>query len=809
MSTILQDFRFGLRMLTKNPGFTAVAIITLALGIGANTAIFSVVNTVLLSPLPFAKPGQLVSLQQKVKGQPDSGVSYPNLFDWRTQNNVFSHIAGYHGNDFTLTGIGDAVHLPGEIVTWDLFQLLGTHPLLGRGFLPQEEKAGSHVVVLSYSLWRSRFKSNPGILEHAITLNGKVYTVVGIMPAGFQFPVSAAPPAFWTTCAVDAENNPPITPHRGWTILSVIARLKPGVTLTGAEADLNVIQARLAKQYPADDSNSQGVDIRPELQDLVQNVRLGLLVLLGAVGCVLLIACANVANLLLSRSATRSKEIAIRAALGAGRRRVIRQLLTESFLLSLCGTALGLLIAVWGTAFLLQFAPVSLPRGHEIGIDGRVLIFAIALAFVTAIIFGVVPAFRVSKPDLVESLKEGGRGAADASRHHRLRAVLVAAETAVALVLLAGAGLLIASYVALAGVQPGFNSQRVLTFTFQLPDNRYTGAQKINFYDQFLARLRAAPGIRSASAIDPLPDSSDTWTVNFQIQGRPVPFAQEPVAGLAIPEPGYFHTMGIPILRGREFSETDTATAPPVVVISKAFADRYFPNQNPLGKHIQLGPLAMGPRPWREIVGVVGDVHDRGLAAETRPMYYGPDSQLQAPSLTFVVRSAGNPRALVGTIRRLMASMDRNIPIYNVETMSEYLSASVVQLRFNTLMLGIFAALALALAAVGLYGVISYSVVQRTHEFGIRMALGAQQETILKLVLREGVVLVLAGVGIGLVGALGLTRLMGSLLYGVKPTDPATLVIASLVLIAVALIASYIPARRATKVDPMAALRCE
>ncbi|MGH9357930.1 MAG: ABC transporter permease, partial [Terriglobia bacterium] len=477
MGTIIQDVKFGLRMLARNPGFTAVAIITLALGIGANTTIFSVVNAVLLSPLQFSQPDQLVTIRPRLKQIGSFAVSYPNFFDWRAQNHVFSHIAAYRGNDFTLTGIGDAVNLPGEIVTWDLFQLLGVRPLLGRGFLPQEEKAGSHVVVLSYKLWQSRFKSNPGIPGHAITLNGKSYTVVGVMPAEFQFPVSAEAPALWVTCAADAENNPPLTPHRGWNLLSAIARLKPHTSVSQAEADMNVIEARLAKQYPSEDGDSKGVEIRPELQDLVHNVRLGLLILLGAVGCVLLIACANVANLLLSRSATRNKEIAIRAALGASRRLVIRQLLTESILLSLLGAALGLLIASWGTTFLLRFAPISLPRAQEIGINGHVLIFAIALTFVTAIVFGVVPAFQASKPNLVESLKEGGRGASDASRHHKLRSALVIGETAMALVLLAGAGLLIASYVALQRVDPGFNPQHVLTFTFRLPDNRYTNAQ--------------------------------------------------------------------------------------------------------------------------------------------------------------------------------------------------------------------------------------------------------------------------------------------------------------------------------------------
>jgi putative ABC transport system permease protein len=457
----------------------------------------------------------------------------------------------------------------------------------------------------------------------------------------------------------------------------------------------------------------------------------------------------------------------------------------------------------------LRFDPVSIPRAQQIGMDGRVLIFAIVLALVTAAIFGVVPALQVSKPNLVESLKEGGRGSSDASRHHQLRVALVIGETAVALILLAGAGLLIASYVALQRVDPGFDPQRVLTFTFRLPDARYTDAQKLSFHNDLLTRIRSAPGVRSASAIVPLPDSNDYWGVSFQVEGHLVPAADQPVAGFAMADPEYFRTMGIRILRGREFSETDNAKSLPIVIVSQAFAQRYFPNQDPVGKRIQPGASMSGKPPWREIVGVVGNVKNRGLAGQTPPIYYVPYQQLPLSSLTFVVRTGGNPRAVTAMVRSLMASVDPSIPVYRVETMNEYLSASVAQPRFNTLMLGIFAALALVLAAVGLYGVISYSVAQRTHEFGIRMALGAQPQTVLKLVLREGLVLALAGVGIGLAGAFGLTRLMSSLLYGVKSSNPLVFAGVAAILIGVALLASYIPGRRATRVDPIEALRYE
>ncbi len=809
MSTILQDLRFAVRMLTKSPGFTAVAVLALALGIGANTAIFSVVNTVLLSPLPFPQPNQLVTVRQQLKQPGSFSVSYPNFFDWRAQNHVFSRIAAYRGDDFTLTGVGEPLHLPGAMVTWDFFQFLGVRPLIGRSFLPNEEKAGSHVAMLSYSLWQSQFKSNPGIVDRAITINGKSYTVVGVMPAGFEFPIVTEPPKLWTTIAPDAEGKTPLTAQRGSDMLRVVARLRAKVSLSRATADMRLIDQRLAKQYPNEDGGFSGVEVQPELHDLVQNVRLGLLILLGAVGCVLLIVCANVASLLLSRAATRSKEIAIRAALGAGRRRVIRQLLTESVLLSLVGAGFGLLIAAWGTAFLLRFAPVSIPRAQQIGMDGHVLTFAIVLALVTAIIFGVVPAFQVSKPNLAESLKEGGRGASDASTHHRLRAALVVGETAVALILLAGAGLLIASYMAIERVDPGFNPQHVLTFTFRLPDTRYTDARRLSFYNDFLARIQSAPGVRSASAIVPLPDSNDEWGVSFQVESHVVPAADEPVSGFAMTDPGYFHTMGIPILRGREFGETDNAKSLPVVIVNQAFAKQYFPNQDPVGKRIQPAASMSGKPPWREIVGVAGNVKTEGLAGKTPSIYYVPYQQLPFSSLTFVVRTAGNPRAMAGMVRSLIASMDPNVPVYSVETMNEYLAASVAQPRFNTLMLGIFAALALVLAAVGLYGVISYSVAQRTHEFGIRMALGARQEAILRLVLKEGLVLALAGVGIGMAGAFGLSRLISSLLYGVKSSNPLVFTGVAVVLVGVALLASYIPARRATKVDPIEALRYE
>ncbi len=810
VESLIQDLRYGLRQLRRNPGFTAVAVLTLALGTGANTAMFSLIDAVLLRPLPYAHPSQLVSIQQRVGhvASADVKVSYPNFLDWRSQNHVFSSIAAYCESNFTLTGVGQPVQLPGEFITWDTFRLLGKRPALGRGFLPQDEQAGSHEVLLSHRLWQSRFRSNPKVVGHAIALDGKSYTIRGVMPAGFQFPINAETAELWTAIAPDAGGKSPMTADRGAGLFSVIARLKPGVTMSQAEADIGVISRRLAKEYPNTDGDFKGVILQSELRQIVGSVQLALLILLGAVGFVLLIACANVASLLLSRGASRNKEMAIRVALGAGRRRVVRQLLTETFLLSLLGTGLGLLLAVWGTRVLLRLTPVTIPRSSQVGVDGLVLLFAIALAFVTAVLFGAAPAIQLSKPGLGEALKEGGRSSSDTGRHRRLRNGLVIGETAAAFSLLAGAALLIASYLALQRTDPGFNPHQLLTFTFQLPRTRYSRAQEVSFYTRLLARLRQTPGVRSASGVVPLPET-DPWSLSFEIEGHPVASAMRPVAGFVMASPGYFHTMGIPILQGRGFTEADDEKAPPVTVVSQAFAHRYFPNEDPVGRRIRTRASMGGVPPWREIVGIVGDVKDRGLAGTPGPVYYVPYNQLPLTTLTFIVRAKGNPRALVSLVRSEMVSMEPNIPLYDIETMEQYLASSSAQARFNTILLGIFASLALLLAAVGLYGVVSYSVSQRTHEVGVRMALGARREDVLKLVVGQGFKLTLIGVGIGIAAALVLTRYLSSLLYGVKPTDPLTFVVVSLTLTGVALLACYVPARRAASVDPMVALRHE
>ena len=812
LETLAQDLRYGLRQLRRNPGFTAVAVITLALGIGTNTAMFSVIDAVLLQPLPYASPSQLVSVQQRLRHGMSSFVSYPNFSDWRSQNHVFSSMAAYREANFTLTGSGEPVQVPGEIVTWEIFRLLGVRPVLGRGFLQQEVQAGSHEVMIGHRLWQSRFGSNPNIVGQIVNLGGTSYTICGVMPSGFQFPLSAEPAQLWTAIATDAAGKTPMTSERGASVFRVIGRLKPGANLSQAEADMRVVSRRLAKQYPEEDGRFRGVYIQSELDQVVGSIRLALLILLGAVGFVLLIACANVASLLLNRGVARSKELAVRSALGAGRRRIVRQLLAEGFLLSFCGMGLGLLVANLGTGLLLRLSPTTIPRASQAGLDGSVLLFTAALAFLTAVVFGVVPALQLSKSGLAEALKKGGRNSSEASRNRRLRNGLVIGETAAAFSLLAGAGLLIMSYSTLQKTDPGFNPHQLLTFTFQLPRTPNTDMRKasINFDTQLLAGLRQISGVRSASGVFPLPET-DRWSLRFEIEGRPVAPSSRPAAGFVMAAPGYFQTMGIPILKGRGFSESDNAEAPSVTVISQAFARRYFPNEDPVGKRIEPEAVRNGGQSaWSEIVGVVGDVRDRGLAGAPEPFYYVPYYQFPLSlGLTFVVRAQGNPRGLISFVRSEMTSLEPNAPLYNVETMEQYLTLSAAQARFNAVLLAVFAGLALLLASVGLYGIISYSVSQRTQEIGVRMALGAERRDVLWMVIGQGLKLALAGVAIGIAGAMVLTRFLASLLYGVTPTDPLTFIAVSLILVAVALLACYIPARRAAKVDPMVALRYE
>ena len=814
MSTLLHDLRYGLRMLAKNPGFTAVAVLTLALGIGGSTAVFSVVNTVLLKPLPYADPGRLMTVESmNTRGAlvPNS-LSYPDFFDFRAQNRVFDHLVTSRDTNVVLTGVGQPQQLDGEMVTWDLFPALGIMPQLGRGFLQSEEAAGTHVVVLGHALWQRQFGGDPGIVGRAITLDRKPYTVVGVAPAGFAFPVNEPDIQLWTTIAADREappGNQPITEERGAHLLAALGRLRPGVSIEQARADLDVIAQALAKQYPDSNTNYRQASVRPALQTLVGESRTPLLILLGAVGLVLLIACANIANLLLARTTAREHEIAVRAAMGASQVRVVRQLLTESLLLAILGGTAGVVLAEYALRFVLPLGGQSIPRLAQASIDGRVLGFSLLLAFIASLLFGMAPALQASKIDLTGSLKEQSRGGTD--RHDRVRGALVIAQVTLGLVLVSGAGLLMASFLHLQESDLGLKPDHLLTYWFSLPEPQYNAAQEVAFYDQLLERMRALPGVQSAAGVWPLPLGGDNATVTFNIEERPAPQPSRPSARMAFATPGYFLTAGIPLLKGRFFTEHDDEKAPPVLIVNKAFADKFFPGEDVIGKRITPGATGPGQKDEsiHEIVGVVGSAKLFALDAGPKPIYYFPYKQLAWMPPVVMLRTAVPPRTLESAIRGQMAALDPLVPVFQVRAMEELLSTQVIEPRFHTLLLGCFAGIALLLTMVGLYGVVAYSVTRRTREIGVRIALGAGRSTVLFMVLKQALVLVLIGLLLGLAGALAGGELLRGMLYGVKPFDPGVLAIACCLIGLTGALAAYFPARRATQVDPIVALRYE
>jgi putative ABC transport system permease protein len=815
IETLFADARYALRMLRENPGFTTVAVVTLALGIGANTAIFSLVYAVLLRPLPFAAPDQLVSVVSMRRGDVPDNASYPDFGDWRAQNHVFSEMAAYDTDNFSLTGQGEALHIQGAVVSADLFSLLGVRPALGRAFLPDEDKLpaanGAFAIILSHRLWREHFHADPGILGRTIEIDNRDFSVVGVAPAGFQFPIQGEPVDFWMTMAINFVTVPgqlSDVEQRGAHFLDVIARLKPRVSRAEAQAEMSTIVSRLNKQYAG--NAPRGVEVVPEIDRVAGPACAALLILLAAVGCVLLIACANVANLMLARGASRQKEMAVRAALGAGRGRLIRQVLTESVLLALLGGVLGAALGLWGISGLIGLLPVEIPRLAGTRIDSAVLLFTTLVSMLTGILFGLAPALQASRLDFVESLKEVARGLSKGLHHGRARGLLVVADVAVAAVLLVGAGLLINSLLRLQRVDPGFSPQRVLTFKVDLPYVRYSGLRQTQFFERAIERLGRLPGVLSVSAVLPLPLDGDEVATFVTIEGQPVPEANPPRAGYSWAEPGYFHTIGIPLIKGRDFTTADDLNTTPVVIINQTFARQFFSRQDPLGKRIKPG-ISNGYKasPMREVVGVVGDVRQYGLASAPGPEVYVPLAQSPMGSVNLVVHTAVDPLGLVGAVRQELGELDKNLPFYRVKTFDQYLGEGFAQPRFLTLLLGLFAALALALAAVGLYGLVSYFTSQRTHEIGIRMALGAEKRDVLRLVVGQGFKLTILGVVAGIAGSLALTRFMSSLLYGVRPTDPVTFIAVTLILAGVALLAAYIPARRATRVDPMVALRYE
>lgn len=814
MNNLVQDIRFALRMLLKSPSVSIVATIALALGIGANTAIFSVVNAVLLRPLPFPNSESLVAVFEtdRERGLQRGSHSYPNFFDLRSQNGVFEHVAAYHSSDFIMTGRGEPARLQGAVVTSDLFSVLGVQPALGRVFVADEDKPSEtgRVVIFSHALFRQRFNSDESILNQTITLDGRPFTVVGVMPAGFEFPIQNEPVELWTTIAGDASGKSPVTGQRGAHFLQVIARLKPGVSEEQVQSDISTIAARLEQQYP-NTNTRKSLRAESALSAMVGDVRPALLILLGAVACVLLIACANVANLLLARATSRHKEMAIRAALGASRIRVIRQLLTESVLLSLVGGAVGLLLAVWWSDLLIALGKDDIPRAVQVGVDWRVLGFTLGVSVLTGLIFGLVPAFHSSKSELVESLKEGGRGTGESARRNPVRSILLVTELAIAVVLLVCAGLLIQSLWRLQKVNSGLQPQNVLTFNAVLPEVKYNFEKQSQFFADLKTRLESSPGVQSASSIFPLPLSGDRFSISFQIEGRPVEPKDEPSADFFTTGVGYFRTMGIPLIKGRDFDDRDKHGSTPVIIVTEAFARRHFPNEDPIGKRIHPGisSIAGEDSTMREIVGVAGDVRNRGLNTEPRPAYYVPQTQIPFSQMVTVVKTTAEPRSLISAVTREVGAMDQDVPLFSVKTMEEYLSASVAAPRFNSTLLTIFAVVALILTVVGLYGVMSYSVAQRTNEIGIRLALGAQGRDVMMMIVKQGSKVIVIGLALGLIGAFALTRLVASLLFGVTAKDPFTFAAVALLLALVALLACYVPAWRATKVDPMEALRCE
>ena len=807
MDNLRQDIRYALRRLIKSPAFTLVALLTLALGIGANTAIFSVVNAVLLKPLPYPEPHEIVGIYHRTEGG-RATMSGPNFTDVKKLATTLQDAAAYTRVRTILTGRGEPIRLDAAQVSASLFDLLGVPPAIGRTFHADENQPGrNHVAILDHGLWLQRFGGDRNVVGKTMLLDGVSHEIVGVMPEGFSFPAARS---VWTPLEYTEDFT---TNQRGAWYLQGVGRTKEGVTPERAQAEIETIGRQLAKQYP--DSN-EGVDITAlSLHEaMVGDIRQAFWVLLGAVGFVLLIACVNVANLLLARAAARESEIAVRAALGAGRWRLVRQLLTESLILAMVGGGFGLLLAVWGVEGLLALEPQGIPRLTEVRVDPNVVFFTMGLSLLTGLLFGLAPAFQSTKSGISATLKDGGRGALTSRGGSRMRTTLVVAEVALAVMLLAGAGLLIRSFSRLASVDPGFQVQSALTFELSLPESRYkTEEHQIAFFDQLMPKLQTIPGVQAAGAVVSLPLSGSSIVLTFEISGRPpVPPSQQPAMQVRVATPGYFQTIGIPLKRGRFFSDADRWGSPQVVLITEAAARQYFPNEDPIGKRITLG-WGRGkdkPRAGGEVVGIIGDVKDAGLDEPDPPQIYLPYRQWPIGGMSFLLKTAVPPESVADPVRRTVYSMDGNLPVGNVRTLEALVARSISQPRFYMTLLAVFAGVALALAAIGIFGVLSYAVAQRTREIGIRMALGAHQRTVVRLIVRDAMIMTSVGVAIGTAAAFLLTEwLVARLLFNTSPHDPATFTVVALALAAVSLAAAYVPARRATRVDPIVALRAE
>jgi predicted permease len=804
------DLRFAVRQLRKAPAFTLAGILTLALGIGANTAVFSVVNAVILRPLPFPDSGRLVSLRtvgDRTRGGERDNLSYPDFFDFRSRNQVFDHLVSYHDTSMGLTGVGAAVNLEGEVVSWDLFAALQVHPAAGRGFLPREETAGERVVVLGHQLFADRFNSDPSVVGRSIVLDRQSFTVVGVAPAGFNFPIGGREVQFWTTVSVDAgPSGTPLTRQRGARLLDVVGRLKPGVSLSHAGAAMNAVASALARQYPDDDKHLVSTDVQPHLAAVVGDTREPIFLLLGAVGVVLLIACANMANLLLARTAERQREFALRASIGAGRGRLIRQLLVEGLTLAAAGATCGILAASVCLRAVSRLAADAIPRIEQAAIDGRVLAFSVALAFAATVLFSFAPALRLARAQLISPLREASAGSI--SGKDRLRGILVVSQIALGLVLLSGAALLTAGLLNVLRRDPGFPSHGLVSFGVSLPQVLHRGGAHLDFENRLLERLRTLPGVVSAATAAPLPMAGDEISVGFNIEERPAAPSDWSGSDMAFVSPEFFRTLGVPLLEGRVFTPADDAQSTPVLVVNRAFANKFFPGERVLGKRIEPGASADNVRGgMREIVGVVGDARQNPLGLTPDPIYYFAAKQLPWCCGSYLVRANGSPRALESSLRAVVASLDSSVPVYRVRTLDEALSLGAARPRFLALLLGSFAMIALALTTVGLYGVLTYSVLTRTREIGVRVALGARRGDVLRMILREAALLVAAGVALGVAGVVAANRVAAHLAFAGSVPPAALLLAACGVILAAAALAAWFPARRAASIDPMTALR--
>lgn len=804
MDTFLKDIRYGIRSLLKRPGFFAIAVITLGLGIGANSAIFNTVNAVLLRPLSFPDSESIVLLEgiNPAQGITNSNMSVPDIVDWQSQNQSFEQIAGFSSGGALLTSNDETDRVRASSVAGDFFALMRTNAVLGRNLQPDDARKGhDDVAVLGYGLWQKRFGADPNVIGTKVMISGESTTIVGVMPNGFEFPQQSE---LWVPFPLDAAAE-----RRDNRSVDVLARLKPGVTVEQAQADMNTINQRLAQAY-VETNTGWSTRVSNLRERLVSGIRTSLLVLLGAVAIVLLIACANVANLLLARASARQKEIAVRTALGASRLRIVRQLLTESLLLSIIGGAFGFGLSVWLTRLLIAVSPANSPRFDEIGIDRRVFLFTLGITLLTGLVFGVAPALQTSRLDLNENLKESGWRGAGGERHNRLGSLLIVSEIALAFMLLVGAGLLVKSFMRLRDVSPGFNSNNVLTLRMGLMPGKYPeGEPRAQVFRQAVEKIKAVPGVESVGGVLFMPLGGDTLNVgrSYIREGRPFTPEESASAAYLVITSDYFRALQIPLTGGRAFTDQDNDNSPKVVIVNESMARQLWPGESPVGKRITIWRDEKFPR---EIVGVVGDTK-ASLDADAGPQMYAPYAQdANWGSLTLAVRTTTNdPSSLAPAVRSEIRALDKTLPVYNVKTMNDVLEASVADRRSSMLVFSTFAIVALLLSMIGIYGVTAYYVTQRTHEIGIRMALGAQLRDVLTLVLKRGVILALVGIIVGLAGALTLTRLMSSLLFGVTPVDAVTFATVSLCLVAVAVIACYIPARRATKVDPLVALRYE